>query len=1641
MSNAALLHPTDQALRDFSVGKLGDGLADSVNSHLQECADCQRRVAAMSSDSFLGRLRDAHLQPEISPPVQSESGAPRPDIGEASHRDPQTDTLPPHLADHPDYEILRELGRGGMGVVYLAHNRLMGRDEVLKVVGKHLIERKGVLERFSREIRSAARLTHPNIVHAYSAFRCGESVVFAMEYVDGLDLAKVVKAKGPMSVAHASYSAYQAALGLQHAHEQGMVHRDIKPGNLMLSYKGDKAVIKVLDFGLAKATRENPLDGALTHEGQMLGTPDFIAPEQIRDAQSAGIQADIYSLGCTLYYLLTGAAPFQGPSLYDLLQAHFSMDAQPLNLVRPEVPAELAALVAKMMAKDMNRRFQTPAEVAEALKPFFKKAGATAKPEVSMLADPGPGRENVQAVRQTTETAKKTPRQASRPAESTSSSSGLQLQTGGELTESDGSGGAPQAAPALGAGSRPPWKSLPVIAAAGAFSLVMLGIIIIIITKNGRVTIATEKGNTTVTIDHTVGASGGSTAAAGEAGVSQVGELPVSPAIPSPGTETVAAAPGSGSAGPVAGSGSAGEPVAKPAADRRADAITEPLPPGVRPAPVVTKSIGMKLALIPSGKFVMGSRVDDKEAYNTEKPQHNVRISRPFYLGIYEVTQSQYEAVMGTNSISLTSTGQHPVTFVSWLDAVRFCNALSAREALTPYYDVNGDKVTIPARNGLGYRLPTEAEWEYACRAETETKYSFGDDPSLMDSYGWHHDNSGGIHPVGQKRPNAFGLYDMHGNVEEWCSDAFDGNYYERAPPVDPFLHSGTFGSVTRGGSADLDPRCCRSAYRGFGDHLWQIGFRVARGQSPGIKNLAISAQSGMSLSKESTPIQRSGEAKQQVSRTVRPNSKVAPKLRADWSSPTTKMAFVRIRGGEFNMGSPDDDKEAFNTERPPHLVRISAFYLGVIEVTQAQYEDVMGSNPSYFSSTGTGKDKVAGKSTDQYPVEQVSLFDAIRFCNALSKKDGLTPYYHVNGETVEIPDRNGPGYRLPTEAEWEYACRGGKTTKYSFGNEPSALGECGWFGLNSTGSSHPVADKRPNDFGLYDMHGNVCEWCSDGWDAHYYKLTPDDDPPGAGGATSRVFRGGGWDSEPRECRSANRYRFAPGNMSYFLGFRVARTQAVIDTGLNAPLPPTQPAVGEHANEFRPLFNGKDRTGWTVDGGSAESWRVEGGELVVTGPGDFRKLSYLLTEENFADFLLRFEWQSSPGTESAVALRAVPGEKFNNLLSPLRVKIYDTLIPEALPGRVAWTTGGLPQDMLLLSAPPQLRPFGSWNLMGIELSGRILRVWINDREVLRTNLAELAKSPEALPGVTRRSGRIGFQSHTGTMRFRNIEIKKLPEAQSRSRAAGTAKVPAGEAGDSGVGKPPVPSATPPPGTEAVTAASGKKVARPLVKGSPEWLLKERGLTRSGAYFVVASEHELLESVQKTQPLINQMAQAYAEYEMVLRNEMLLRTEEEYRADLTTQIDAANATLSSMPNGARANSSQNEAYQLTRGDRDVLNRAREATDRDIEALRSQQVPAGRKDELAKTFETKRLEFFKASDELRPIYEKAMGEYRKLQSDPSVKDALGAYGRSTKTAAFLGPSKDFKSGQEKIKLAKRLYQPETPPTKKKGRPAKR
>jgi formylglycine-generating enzyme required for sulfatase activity len=214
--------------------------------------------------------------------------------------------------------------------------------------------------------------------------------------------------------------------------------------------------------------------------------------------------------------------------------------------------------------------------------------------------------------------------------------------------------------------------------------------------------------------------------------------------------------------------------------------------------------------------------------------------------------------------------------------------------------------------------------------------------------------------------------------------------------------------------------------------------------------------------------------------------------------------------------------------------------------VTQEEYQAVTGKNPSWFSSGGGGKDKVTGRPTGQLPVEQVSWHDAVRFCNAPSEKGGLKAYYDIVGNDVTILEIKGSGYRLPTEAEWEYACRARTITKFPFGDDPSELGNHGWYSGNSGQAAHPVGLKRANAFGLHDMHGNVWEWCFDRYSDKYYSQSPTVDPQGPDelGAAYRVIRGGCWFQDTRFCRSADRFCYTPDVRYVSLGFRVARVQS-----------------------------------------------------------------------------------------------------------------------------------------------------------------------------------------------------------------------------------------------------------------------------------------------------------------------------------------------------------------------------------------------------------------------------------------------------------------------------------------------------------------
>jgi len=503
----------------------------------------------------------------------------------------------------------------------------------------------------------------------------------------------------------------------------------------------------------------------------------------------------------------------------------------------------------------------------------------------------------------------------------------------------------------------------------------------------------------------------------------------------------------------------------------------------------ITNSIGMKLTLIPAGEFLMGSPADEADRSEDEGPQHTVRITKPFYMGVTEVTQGQWFEVMGTKPWAgkeyVQEGDNYPAVYVSWEDAVEYCRKLIAKD-------------------GNSYRLPTEAEWEYACRGGTTTAYSFGSSSGQLKDYCWFEENAYSIrekyaHHVRMKQPNAFGLFDMHGNVWEWCDDVYDAKAYSSRSGTtsDPMSKSGSEYRVARSGSCGALSGSTRSAYRLRNqpvDRGSSFGFRVVRLPSVAGKDV-VTNSIGMELK--------------------------PPTSGKDMITNSIGMKLTLIPAGEFLMGSPADEAHRRDAEGPQHKIRITkSFYIGVTEVTQGQWLAVMRTKP------WAGKQDV--QEGDNYPAVYVSWEDAVEYCEKLSTEDGRA-------------------YRLPTEAQWEYACRGGTNTAWSFGSSSGQLKDYGWFGENvwNIGEkyAHHVRMKQPNAFGLFDMHGNVGEWCDDVYDAKAYssRSGTTSDPMSKSGSEYRVSRGGSWSLDSGHSRSAYRGGNRPDYRYYSTGFRVVR--------------------------------------------------------------------------------------------------------------------------------------------------------------------------------------------------------------------------------------------------------------------------------------------------------------------------------------------------------------------------------------------------------------------------------------------------------------------------------------------------------------------
>ncbi len=505
---------------------------------------------------------------------------------------------------------------------------------------------------------------------------------------------------------------------------------------------------------------------------------------------------------------------------------------------------------------------------------------------------------------------------------------------------------------------------------------------------------------------------------------------------------------------------------------------------------------------VQGGTFQMGQE-------GLSEPVHTVTVS-DFAICAHEVTQAEWVETMGSNPSAHQGNNNYPVDSVCWYDVIVYCNQLSMNDDLIPCYTINGstdpaDWGTVPTSqnatwdavtcdwNADGYRMLTEAEWEFAARGGNQSQgytYSGSNNP---DEVAWYHENSGiQTHEVMTLAQNELGIFDMSGNVWEHVWDWEDD--YPVAPQFNPV------GPVT-----GTDRRARGS---NFNDTAYYIQIAWHQNFPPTYGTGTFGLRVGRSMGIRQT-------------------------MASNWAI---------VEGGTFEMGIEDHDP----SEVPIHTVTVSTFAMCVHEVTQAEFSEIMGYNPSYQVSSNR-------------PVEYVRFYEAVKYCNLRSMEEGMTPCYTINHSTDPndwggVPttynnstwdtmtcDFTANGYRLPTEAEWEFAATGGNDSMgytYCGGNNPN---DVGWHGGNSSGYSHNVMQKQPNELGLYDMNGNVHEMCTDWYNATYYSVSPQNNPTGSEGGTWRSLKSSGWNNSSYAFYPQRRSSCYPGVQNDTIGFRVVR--------------------------------------------------------------------------------------------------------------------------------------------------------------------------------------------------------------------------------------------------------------------------------------------------------------------------------------------------------------------------------------------------------------------------------------------------------------------------------------------------------------------
>jgi serine/threonine protein kinase/formylglycine-generating enzyme required for sulfatase activity len=1227
-----------------------------------------------------------------------------------------------------EYTILDKLGQGGMGQVLKAEHRRMKRIVALKVISGAAMKSPDAVRRFQREVHAAARLIHSNIVTAFDANEHEGVHFFVMEYVEGKDLHTLVKEQGPLSPEMAINFMAQAARGLAYAHENGIVHRDIKPGNLLIDKRG---TVKILDMGLARIDLGADDGQELTNTGQVMGTVDYMAPEQAEDTHKVDARADIYSLGCTLYRLLTGDVLYGGDTVVKKLLLHRgapipSLVEHATQLLGSSTLDRLDPIFQKMVAKRpedrQNSMAQVVAELERCLKGDSPSNQGSNEPTVDLklteflanIASRGDSRSG-------SAVAEKTAKKSSPATEATQDFTGSDTSPSA-LAVGNALRGVPLAE-VRGQGSGVKKRNLLIAAAAGGLALILLGVVLLLPTKNGTVRIEINDPSIEVTV--------------AESGYKIKGK-----------TEEVRVRPGEHTLHVQLG-------------DLEFDTDKFTLGKGENPP--------LKVELLPGKVQVVAA--DGKSL--GEKTRANMPVTavakRP------EQWMIEFDGVTNDcrlDKVPFPTSGD--MTLEGWIKP-------GAVDSVGHFISLRFN-ITFDKNQKWYVQASTEREFELSPKAN-------------------HPDTDGLTHVAGVLQGSELRLY-LAGKLAARKTLSAPIKTSQPAPTIgrgaDNKRLPGIYSEIRISKVARYHEEPFTPSRRFKPDEHTLALFHCDEGQGDLLRDASGNGHDSKIVGAkwvraESQPGNQ--PASRNVANSVAPppanspfDASAAKKHQEAWAAylglpveytNSVGMKFRLIPPGQFLMGSTEEERRAsleaskttgvtqltpgIESEGPQHLVTLPRpFYLGAHEVTQRQYQTIMGTNPSFFSATGANKDQVSGIDTADYPAEGLTWYAATAFCTALSRRDSLPWQSSIQ---ASAPPAGQAAYRLPTEAEWEYACRAGTTTKYWTGDNAEGVTAVAWL---SQKAPHPVGQLAANPWGLFDMHGNVMEWCQDGWrqDDYERRKSGATDPLGAAG-NYHIIRGSHYVTGAIYARSAFRLGAAPDATSVVspLGLRVAISipDRTGSSGPGANIGSTSSAV--LPADWTSLFNGRDMKGWQIRG--TNNFKVNQGVLAgdaAAGTG------WLMSDREFDDFELELEYRIAQGCNSGIFFGASdtnfnsqeqsePRQAKSKATTTLtfrtsgpatgQIQLLDESDEKHANLDPKQRSGSLFTIAAPLRAPPTDRDH--WYSLRLRNEGQRIQATINGDLILDA----------PLPSEVVKKGHLGLQIWKSSVAFRNIRVREL----------------------------------------------------------------------------------------------------------------------------------------------------------------------------------------------------------------------------------------------------------------------------------------